>query len=79
MKTINIHVAKTHFSKFVEEAAGGEEIVIAKAGKPMARLIALDNPAFDRAPGRLRHLIEIHDNFDDPLPPEIAEAFGMDV
>ena len=77
MKTLNIHVAKTHFSKLVDEAAEGEEIVIAKAGKPVARLMALDNPAFDRVPGRLRHLIEIHDNFDDPLPPEIAGAFGM--
>ena len=76
MKTLNIHVAKTHFSKLVDEAAEGEEIVIAKAGKPVARLMALDNPAFDRVPGRLRHLIEIHDNFDDPLPPEIAAAFG---
>jgi prevent-host-death family protein len=78
MKTVNIHAAKTHLSSLVEEAAKGEEIIIAKAGKPAARLIALEKTAFDRKPGRLKHLIEIHGNFDDPLPPEIAGAFGMD-
>jgi prevent-host-death family protein len=57
MKTVNIHAAKTHFSSLVEEAARGEEIIIAKAGKPAARLIALEKIAFDRKPGRLKHLI----------------------
>ena len=77
MKTINIHVAKTHFSQLVEEAALVEEIVIVKAGKPMARLVALDNQVFDRAPGRLQH--------PDRNPREFrrscrlgAEAFGID-
>jgi len=48
MRTINIHAAKTHLSSLVEEAAAGEEIIIAKAGKPMARLIAIEKPAFNR-------------------------------
>jgi prevent-host-death family protein len=78
MKTVNIHAAKTHLSSLVEEVAKGEEIIIAKAGKPVARLIALEKATFDRKLGRLKHLIEIHRNFDDPLPPEVAEAFGMD-
>ena len=78
MKTVNIHAAKTHLSRLVEEVAKGEEIIIAKAGKPAARLIALEKVAVDRKPGRLKHLIEIHCNIDDPLPPEIARAFGMD-
>ena len=78
MKTVNIHAAKTHFSALVEEAAAGEEIVIAKSGKPMARLVPLQEEKFDRKPGRLKHLIKVKDNFDDPLPPEIAEAFGID-
>ena len=47
MKTVNIHAAKTHLSSLVEEAAGGEEIVIAKAGKPVARLVALEKPKFE--------------------------------
>ena len=77
MKTVNIHAAKTNLSALVEEAASGQEIIIAKAGKPMARLVPLDKPKFDRKPGMWKGLIEIHDNFDDPLPPEIAAAFGM--
>jgi prevent-host-death family protein len=76
MKTINIHAAKTHFSTLVEEAASGEEIIIAKAGKPVARLLPLGERSYDRKPGRLKHLIQVHDNFDDPLPAEIADAFG---
>ncbi|HMC61119.1 MAG TPA: type II toxin-antitoxin system Phd/YefM family antitoxin [Candidatus Solibacter sp.] len=78
MKTVNIHAAKTHFSTLVEEAAAGQEIIIAKAGKPMARLAPLQQKSFDRKPGRLKHLIKVHANFDDPLPPEIAGPFGMD-
>ena len=78
MKTVNIHAAKTNLSALVEEAAAGNEIIIAKAGKPMARLVPLEKKGFDRKPGRLKHLFKMHDNFDDPLPPDIAEAFGMD-
>jgi prevent-host-death family protein len=77
MKTINIHAAKTHLSRLVEDAAGGEEIVIAKAGKPVARLTALAAKPCERKPGGLRGLIRLKDNFDDPLPPEIAGAFGL--
>ena len=77
MKTVSIHAAKTHLSSLVEEAASGEEIIIAKAGKPVARLTALEKPKFERKPGTMADLIEIYDNFDDPLPPEIAEAFGI--
>jgi prevent-host-death family protein len=77
MKTINIHAAKTHLSSLVEEAAAGEEIIIAKAGKPIARLMPLEKPKFERKPGMWKDLIEISDNFDDPLPPEILEGFGI--
>ena len=78
MKTVNIHAAKTHLSALIEEVAAGEEIVIAKAGKPVARLVPLERPKFDRKPGRLKGLIKMRDNFDDPLPPDIAAAFGME-
>jgi prevent-host-death family protein len=77
MKTVNIHAAKTHLSALVEQAAAGEEIVIAKAGKPIARLAPLEKPATRRKPGMWKGLIEVQANFDDPLPPEIAEAFGI--
>ena len=78
MKTVNIQAAKTQLSTLVEEAAAGEEIIIAKAGKPVARLTQIKKEKFDRQPGRLRHLIKMKDNFDDPLPPDMDEAFGID-
>ena len=77
MKTVNINAAKSQLSSLVEEAAAGNEIVIAKAGKARARLVPLAKPARRRKPGRLKHLFKMHDNFDDPLPPDIAAAFGM--
>lgn len=79
MKMVNMHAAKAHLSSLVEEAAAGNEIIIAKAGKARARLVPLAQPARKRKPGRLKHLFKMHDNFDDPLPPDIAEAFGMDL
>jgi prevent-host-death family protein len=72
---VNIHEAKTHLSRLVERAADGEEIVIAKAGKPMARLVPIVRPSEPRVPGLSRGLIVIHDDFDDPLPEDIAAAF----
>ncbi len=77
MRTVNIHAAKTHLSALLEEAAAGEEIIIAKAGKPVARLVPLERKKFDRKPGRLKGLIKMRKNFDDPLPPDIAAAFGI--
>jgi len=78
MKQVNIHDAKTHFSTLVEAARAGEEIIIAKAGRPVAQLGPIRKQSFDRKPGRLKHLIKVHKNFDDPLPPDIAKAFGID-
>lgn len=77
MKSINIHAAKTHLSSLVEEAAAGEEIIIAKAGKPLARLVAFAPRPVRRKPGGLKGQIRIADDFDAPLPPEVARAFGM--
>jgi prevent-host-death family protein len=78
MKTVNIHAAKTHLSSLVEEAAAGEEIIIAKAGKPVARLVAVEKPAFHRAYGALKGRIHVADDFDAPLPPEILKDFGIE-
>jgi len=77
MKTVNIHAAKTHLSSLVEEAAAGEEIIIAKAGKPVARLAPLATRAERRKPGMWKGLIKMHANFDAPLPPDMAAAFGV--
>jgi prevent-host-death family protein len=79
MKTVNIHQAKTHLSRLVDEAAGGEEIVIARAGKPVARLVALPAGRPRRKPGSMKGKIWISEDFDAPLPPDIARAFGIDV
>ena len=78
MKTVNIQDAETQLSTLVDEAAAGEEIIIAKAGKPMARLTQFDQPGFHRALGALKGRIEMTDDFDAPLPPEIAKAFGIE-
>lgn len=61
---VNVHDAKTHLSRLLDRAAGGEEIVVARAGRPVARLVALAPPALPRIPGRLRGRIAITDDFD---------------
>ncbi len=69
MYQINIHEAKTHLSKLVEEVALGEEIIIAKAGKPIAKLIPLEkNKCTARVPGGLKGQIWIANHFDEPMP-----------
>jgi prevent-host-death family protein len=78
MRTVNIQAAKAHLSTLVEEAGAGEEIIIVKAGKPVARLMPLKKPAFYRAYGALKGKIHMSDDFDAPLPPEIAKGFGIE-
>jgi prevent-host-death family protein len=63
---VNIHDAKTHFSRLIERVQAGEEITIAKAGKPVARLLAIRDRPARRVPGNDR--IVIRADFDDPLP-----------
>ena len=65
-KVVNIHDAKTHFSRLVDRARAGEKVVIAKAGIPVAILGPLDEPGRKRVPGHDR--IVIHPDFDDPIP-----------
>ena len=77
-KAISIHAAKTHFSTLVEEVAAGQEIIIAKAGKPMARLVPLETKNLRKTLGMLKGKIRVSDNFDAPLPPEILRGFGID-
>jgi prevent-host-death family protein len=71
MYQINIHQAKTQLSKLVEEAAQGEEIIIAKAGKPIARLVPLEKTERKpRVPGGMKGQIWMADNFDEPMSEE---------
>lgn len=74
-RVLNLYEAKTQLSKLVDEAAGGAEIVIAKAGKPRARLVGLRPPRRRRRPGGAKGRIRISRDFDAPLPPEILDAF----
>lgn len=74
MKIVNLHMAKTHLSRLVEEAARGDEITIAKAGRPIARLVPVEDIK-PRRFGLLRGRIEISDDFDAPLPKELLALF----
>jgi prevent-host-death family protein len=73
-RIVNIHEAKTHLSRLVERAAAGEEIVVAKAGRPMAKLVPYDKPKAPRQMGGWEGRVWIADDFDE-LPDEIAAAF----
>jgi prevent-host-death family protein len=72
---LNLYAAKTHLSTLVDEAAAGAEIVIAKAGKPMAKLVPY-RPAAQRTPGSAASKIWISPDFDAPLPRALADAFA---
>jgi len=76
-KSVNMHEAKTHLSRLVDEAAAGTEIVIARAGRPVAKLVPLtpSAPAGKRKLGALAGRARIPDNFDDPLPDDILAMF----
>ena len=63
---VNIHEAKTHLSKLLERVALGEEVIIAKAGKPVARLVPVGGATKDRKPGSAKGLFVVPDDFNDP-------------
>ncbi len=73
---VNLYEAKTRLSHLVERAAAGEEIIIAKAGKPRARLVPLKTGRPARRPGAGRGKVWIADDFDAPLPADVLKAFG---
>ena len=75
MRKVNIHEAKTNLSRLVDTAAAGEEIVIAKSGRPVARLMPLQEQAKPRTKGLLKSKIRIGKDFDLPLPQDIIAAF----
>lgn len=78
MVTVNIHEAKTHLSKLVDEAAKGEPFVIAKAGKPLVKVAALDSPTAPRRLGFLAGTIAVPEDFDRMGEVEIAALFGIE-
>ena len=74
--TVNIHRAKTQLSKLVERAAKGETFIIAKAGKPLVKVAAIDAPSAPRRLGFLAGEIEVPKDFDRMGAAEIAALFG---
>ncbi len=77
MHIVNIHAAKTHLSRLVDAAAAGEEILIARAGKPIARLVPLqDTPVRTRRRlGVLTGKLTVPPDFDAPLPGDVLDSF----
>ena len=75
MTTVNVHEAKTQLSRLLARVAGGEEIVIARAGKPVARLLPVHGSGTRRTPGSLRGRITLSEQFDEPLPNDELSAW----
>lgn len=75
MRSVNIHEAKTHLSRLVDEVSAGEEIIIAKAGRPLARLVPFREGTRRRKLGALTGRFSVPDDFDAPLPPETIAEF----
>ena len=71
---VNIYDAKTRLSQLVERAEAGEEIIIARGGRPAARLVPFRSVAVKRKPGRMRGRIRIARNFDAPLPGNLFDG-----
>ena len=78
MITVNIHEAKTQLSKLVDRAAKGESFIIARAGKPLVRVTAIEAPSVPRRLGFMAGEIEVPDDFDGMGDREIAALFGVD-
>jgi prevent-host-death family protein len=78
MTIINIHEAKTHLSRILDRVSAGEEIIIAKANRPIARLVPVQQPMVQRVPGTGVGEIWIADDFNDPLPDEVMDVLNKD-
>lgn len=75
MTIVDVHESKTHLSKLLRRVAEGEEIVIARNGTPVARLVPAEPPQEPRLPGTAKGLIRLAEDFDAPLPDEVLESF----
>jgi prevent-host-death family protein len=76
MDPVNIYEAKTRLSQLVDQAAGGEDVVIGRHGKPVARLTRLSEPQAHIRFGVLKGSLRVPDDFDDALPDEVVASFG---
>lgn len=75
LAVINVHDAKTNFSKLLGRVESGEEVVIAKAGKPVARLVPLSKKVQTRKPGSAKGRIKVKRDFLEPLPENMLKLF----
>lgn len=76
MRRVNIHEAKTHLSRLLEQVFAGEEIIISRAGKPVAKLVSFDAASeVKRKPGLMKGKIRISKDFESPLPEDLIAAF----
>lgn len=75
MGVVNTHEAKTNLSKLIDEVQNGAEIVIARANRPVARLVPFGGERRPRRPGYLKGKVRVADDFDAPLPPDVVHAF----
>lgn len=72
---VNVHEAKTHFSKLLARVKEGEEVIIARAGVPVARIVPVTERPARRVPGSARGWVSIAPDFENPLPETILEDF----
>lgn len=75
MVIVNIHEAKTHFSKLIQQVVNGEEIIVAKSGVPLIKMIPYEKSSTSRKGGQLKGMMLVKDNFDEPLPREYLKSF----
>lgn len=75
MEEVNVYDAKTHLSRLINRAEAGEEIVITRHGRPVARLIPIVKQGQPRKLGSLRGKVRMSDDFDQPLPEEVMAGF----
>jgi prevent-host-death family protein len=75
VETVNIHAARTDLSRLIDRLEMGEEIIIARAGRPVAKLVPIAAPPARRRLGSMAGAFQVSDNFDDPLPDDVLASF----
>ncbi|CAN5740828.1 hypothetical protein BH23GEM3_BH23GEM3_18610 [soil metagenome] len=77
MNIVNVHAAKTHLSRLIEQACAGEEVIIARNNKPVVKLVSIEAPRPKRQFGALKGKVVVPDSFFDPLPEEELDAWDQ--
>jgi prevent-host-death family protein len=72
---VNIYEAKSKLSKLINQVIAGEEVIVAKSGKPVAKIVPFEKPTQNRKPGSAKGKLIISDDFDAPLPDDILKGF----